>query len=162
MQKEPMTEQGYEKITKELEELKNVTRGEVAKEIQEARELGDLKENAEYHAAKDKQGLMEGRISFLENLVALAQIIDPTILPHEKVSFGSTVVLLDLDSEEEKKYTIVGSVEANMDRGYISFNSPMAKQLLGKEESDEFTAKLPSGEVDFEIQEVKYEEIIVD
>ena len=162
MNKEPMTEQGYEKITKELEQLKTVTRGEVAKEIQEARELGDLKENAEYHAAKDKQGLMEGRISFLENLVALAQIINPAELPHEKVSFGSTVTLLDLDSDEEKTYTIVGSVEANADKGYISFNSPLAKQLLGKEEGDDFTAKLPSGEVDFEITEVKYVEITLD
>ncbi len=160
MHKEPMTEAGYAKITKELEKLKTVTRGEVAKEIQEARELGDLKENAEYHAAKDKQGLMEGRISFLENIVANAQIIKPEDLAHQKISFGSTVVLLNLDTDEEKKYTIVGSVEADMEKGYISFNSPLAKQLLGKEEGDEFTAKLPSGEVDFEILEVKFEEII--
>lgn len=162
MVKEPLTPAGFKKLSDELENLTNVKRGEVAREIQEARELGDLKENAEYHAAKEKQGLMEAHIAKLEDISGRTHVIDPTTLPHSKVSFGSTVVLLDLETEIEKKYTIVGGYESKVEKGYISYHSPLSKILLGKEEGEEITAKLPGGEVDYEILEVKYEEIVLD
>ncbi|MGP1562045.1 MAG: transcription elongation factor GreA [Helicobacteraceae bacterium] len=159
MDKEPMTSQGYQNLTDELADLKNNQRGIVAKEIQAARELGDLKENAEYHAAKEKQSLLEAKIAQLELIAQKAQVIDPKGLPHARVSFGSTVLLLDLDSEKEEKYTIVGLLEANLSKGYISYHSPLAKALLGKASGDQFVANLPGGAKEFEILEVRYEEI---
>jgi transcription elongation factor GreA len=149
----------YEKLSIELEQLKNQERAKVAKVIDEARELGDLKENAEYHAAKERQGLMEARISELTDIVGRAQVIDPSTLAHERVSFGSTVVLIDQDSDEELKYTIVGVQESNPNKGLISIESPMARALLGKEEGDEVTINLPGGLKRFDIEEVCYEPI---
>jgi transcription elongation factor GreA len=149
----------YEKLSIELEQLKNQERAKVAKVIDEARELGDLKENAEYHAAKERQGLMEARISELTDIVGRAQVIDPSTLAHERVSFGSTVVLIDQDSDEELKYTIVGVQESNPNKGLISIESPMARALLGKEEGDEVTINLPGGIKRFDIEEVCYEPI---
>ncbi|WP_353662137.1 transcription elongation factor GreA [Hydrogenimonas sp. SS33] len=159
MQKEPMTEYGYKKLADELEYLKSTARGQVAEEIQKARELGDLKENAEYHAAKEKQSLMEARIAELEDILGRAQVVDPATFEHRRVSFGSTVTLVDLDSDEEVTYTIVGASEANPDRGLISYHSPLARQLIGKEPGDEVRMKLPGGEKEFEIEQVCYRDI---
>ncbi len=158
MEKEPMTNAGYEKITKELEFLKKDERPQTVIELDEARQLGDLKENAEYHAAKEKLKLIDVHIAELGNVISKAVIIDPSILPHDKVSFGSTIDLLDVKSEEEFTYSIVGGVESNAEEGLISFNSPLAKQLLGKEEGDEVVATLPGGVKTFEILDVYYKE----
>ncbi len=149
----------YEKLSLELDQLKNEERGKIAKIIDEARELGDLKENAEYHAAKDKQGLMEARINELGDLVGRAQVVDPSTLAHERISFGSTVTLIDGDTDEEVIYTIVGSQESNPDGGLISIQSPLARQLMGKEEGDEVSMQLPSGKKQYDIEEVSYQEI---
>jgi len=160
--KEPMTAFGYERLSSELNDLKNRELPEIVKEIEVALEHGDLKENAEYHAAKEKQRLVDLRLSELAGILALAQIVDPAVLEHARISFGSTIVLCDVAKDEEITYTIVGGCESNPDVGLISFNSPLAKQLLGKEEGDEFTAKLPGGAKEFEILEVKYQEIVFD
>ncbi len=157
-----MLKSTYEKLAVELEHLKSVERGEIAKVIDTARELGDLKENAEYHAAKDKQGLMEARISELTDVVGRAQVVDPSTLTHTRVSFGSTVLLIDQDTDEELKYTLVGAQESNPERGLISIQSPMSRALIGKEEGDEVSLMLPTGNKKFDIDEVCYEEIIVD
>lgn len=162
VQKEPMLQSTYTKLSMELEHLKNVERAEIAQIIDTARELGDLKENAEYHAAKDRQGLMEARIIELGDLTSRAHVIDPSQSAHERVSFGSTVLLVDQATDEELKYTIVGGQESNPERGLISFQSPMAKALLGKEEGDEVSLHLPSGNKKFDIEEVLYEEIVLD
>lgn len=159
MQKEPMTIFGYNKLTKEIEHLKKVERPEIVKEIDIARSHGDLKENAEYHAAKEKQAFIEARIGELSDIISRVQLIDPSTLPHKKISFGSTVKLLDIDSEEEFLYTIVGSSESNIEKGLISFNSPLAKSLMGKESGDEILAKLPNGDKEFEILDVFFREI---
>ena len=162
MQKEPMLEITYKKLSEELEQLKTHERGIIAKVIDEARELGDLKENAEYHAAKDKQGLMEARIAELTDLVGRAQGVNPAKLAHERVSFGSTVVLVDQESDEEIKYTIVGGKESNPEKGLISIQSPMARVLIGKEEGEEVSLVLPTGKKMYDIEEVIYEEINLD
>jgi len=154
-----MLEVTYTKLSEELEQLKTHERGIIAKVIDEARELGDLKENAEYHAAKDKQGLMEARIAELTDVVGRAQVIDPSALAHERISFGSTVVMTDQETDEELTYTIVGGQESNPSRGLISFQSPVAKALLGKEEGDEVEIALPSGKRTYDIEEVSYVEI---
>ncbi len=151
----------YEKLSKELDYLKNRERGIIAKVIDEARELGDLKENAEYHAAKDKQGLMEARINELGDLVGRAQVVDPSTLAHKRVSFGSTVVLTDTDTDEEISYTIVGGQESNPDNGLISIQSPLARVLVGKEEGDEVVAHLPDGKKSYDIEEIYYKEIVL-
>ena len=159
MEKEPMTNKGYEKITKELEFLKSDERPKTVIELDEARQLGDLKENAEYHAAKDKLKLIDSQIAEHGNIISKAVIIDPSTLPHDKISFGSTFDLVDVDTDIEYTYAIVGGVESNAERGLISFNSPLAKQLLGKEEGDEITATLPGGQQSFEILSVYYKEL---
>ena len=160
MQKEPMLESTFNRLSKELEQLKTVERGAIAKVIDTARELGDLKENAEYHAAKDKQGMMEARIIELTDLVGRAQVIDPKKLAHQRVSFGSTVELIDQDDDSEVTYTIVGSQESNPDKGLISVGSPMAKALLGKEDGDEVVIILPSGKKSFDIESIRVMEEI--
>lgn len=155
-----MTKFGYEKLQAELNHLKTVERPDVVKAIEEAVALGDLKENAEYHAAKERQQQIDDRLNEVSGLLGNAQIVDPSTLQHERVSFGSTVVLCNLDTDEEVAYTIVGGCESNPDLGLISFSSPLAKQLLGKEEGDELKAKLPGGEKTFEVLEVKYQDIV--
>jgi transcription elongation factor GreA len=157
---EPMTIYGYEKLQAEVKDLKEVKRPAVVKAIEEALEHGDLKENAEYHAAKEQQKNIDNRLAELQEILGNAQIVDPSELAHSKVSFGSTVVMTNLDTDEEVTYTIVGGAESNPDRGLISFNSPLAKQLLGREEGDEVKVRLPGGEKEFEIDEVKYQEIV--
>lgn len=154
-----MTRVGYEKITSELEFLKNTERPQTVIALEEARQLGDLKENAEYHAAKEKLKLIDIQIAELGGIISKAVIIDPENLPHDKVSFGSTVNLIDTKTDEEFQYSIVGGVESNAEKGFISFNSPLAKQLLGKEEGDEFTANLPGGKTEFEVLDVFYKEL---
>lgn len=162
MEKEPMTNAGYEKITGDLDFLKSQERPETVIALDEARQLGDLKENAEYHAAKDKLALIDAQIAELGSLISKAVIIDPATLPHERVAFGSTIELVDVDTDEEFTYTIVGGVEADADKGMISFNSPLAKQLLGKEEGDEINATLPGGQKTFELLSVYFKEIVID
>jgi len=157
---EPMTLFGYEKLQAEIKDLKMVKRPQTVKDIEEALEHGDLKENAEYHAAKENQRLIDGRLAELADLIGNAKIVDPADLNHSRVSFGSTVLLCDVDSDEEVTYTIVGGCESNPDIGLISFASPLAKHLLGKEEGDELKVRLPGGEKEFEILEVKYQEIV--
>ena len=157
---EPMTLFGYEKLQAEVKDLKEVKRPGVVKAIEEALEHGDLKENAEYHAAKEMQKNIDNRLAELQEILGNAQIVDPKELQHAKVSFGSTVVMTNMDTDEEVTYTIVGGCESNPDIGLISFNSPLAKQLLGKEEGDEVKVRLPGGEKEFEIDEVKYEDIV--
>ena len=147
------------KLSEELEQLKSVERGVIAGIIDEARAQGDLKENAEYHAAKEKQGLMEARIAELTDVVGRAQVVDPSTLAHARISFGSTVLLIDQNTDEEIKYTIVGGQESNPTKGLISIQSPMARALIGKEEGDEVELVLPSGKKTYDIEEVLYEEI---
>lgn len=162
MQKEPMLKETYSKLSQELEYLKTVERAEIAQIIDTARELGDLKENAEYHAAKDKQGLMEARIIELGDLVGRAQVIEPSNSAHDRVSFGSTVLLVDQSDDKEVAYTIVGGQESSPEKGMISFYSPMARALLGKEEGDEIELSLPTGVKKFDIEEIGYQKIILD
>ncbi|TQR53700.1 transcription elongation factor GreA [Campylobacter troglodytis] len=157
MQKEAMSKFGYEKLALELENLKSVERVRVVEEIDTARSHGDLKENAEYHAAREKQAFIEGRIAELTDLLSRAQIIDPTSYEHNAVKFGSTVLISDLDTDKESRYTVVGIAEANLDKGYISLSSPLAKAMLGKKVGDEFKVRLPKGESEFEIVSIKYE-----
>ena len=159
---EPMTLFGYEKLQAEVKNLKVVKRPQTVRDIEDALEHGDLKENAEYHAAKEQQRIIDGRLADLAELLGCSKIVDPSELEHAKISFGSTVVMTDMDSGEEFTYTIVGGCESNPDMGLISFGSPLSKQLLGKEEGDEVKVRLPGGEKEYEIDEVKYVEIVFD
>ncbi len=151
----------FERLFRELEQLKNEERGKIAKVIDEARALGDLKENAEYHAAKERQGLMEARITEVGDLVSRAHVIDPSGLAHRRISFGSTVRLVEITTDEKMIYTIVGSQESDPEKGLISIRSPLAKLLLGKEEGDEIVAHLPIGKKEYSIEEVFYQEIVI-
>ena len=151
----------YTKLSEELEQLKTHERGNIAAIIDEARAQGDLKENAEYHAAKDEQGLMEARITELTDVVGRAQVIDPATLAHARISFGSTVELVDQNTDEEVTYTIVGGQESNPGEGLISIQSPMARALIGKEEGDEVSLNLPAGKKTYDIEEVSYKEIVL-
>ena len=159
MDKEPMTLVGYNKVTNDLEFLKSAERPETVVALDEARQLGDLKENAEYHSAKEKLKLIDVQIAELSNTISKAVIVDPSSLPHDSVSFGSTINLVDVETDDEFTYTIVGGVESNVEKGLISFNSPLAKQLMGKVEGDEFIATLPGGTKTFEILKVYYKEL---
>ena len=158
MQKHPMTLQGAEALRVELSELKSVKRPAVIAAISEARAHGDLKENAEYHAAREQQGFIEGRIKDIEAKLSHAQVIDVKALnAGGKVVFGATVVLLDLNTDEEKVYQIVGIDEADLKHGKISVTSPVARALIGKIEGDEVALDAPGGSHEFEILEVRYE-----
>ncbi len=156
MQKEPMTSKGYDRLTLELSDMKLIHRPKIIIAIEEARQLGDLKENAEYHAAKEDQANINKRIAEFEDMVTKAVVIDPSKLAHDKVSFGSTVTIIDLKTDEEITYTLGSFLDSNPDAGIISFNSPLAKQLLGKEEGDEFIAQLPGGAREFEVESISY------
>lgn len=157
MNKIPMTAAGAEKLREELNELKSVKRPAIIKAIAEAREHGDLKENAEYHAAREQQGFCEGRIQDIEGKLSNAQIIDVTKMENTgKVVFGVTVTLLNVDSDEETTYKIVGDDEADIKNNRISVNSPIARGLIGKNLDDVATIQTPAGLVEFEIIEVEY------
>ena len=157
MNKEPITHQGLEKLKKELEGLKNVNRPKIIEAIAEARGHGDLKENAEYHAAKEEQSKIESRIIEIGDLIARANVIDVTKLEKKDiVIFGSTVFLLDLENKIKKTYKIVGKDEADLTKNYIYFRSPIGKALIGKKKKEFVTVITPSGEKNFEIIEVKY------
>jgi len=157
MEKEPITSQGLAKIKKELVELKNVKRPKIIEAIAEARAHGDLKENAEYHAAKEEQAKIESRVIEINDLIARANVIDITKLEKkDNVIFGSTVNLINLDNNERKTYKIVGKDEADMTKNYIYFRSPIGKALIGKKKKKLVTVTTPSGEKNFEIEDVKY------
>ena len=157
MEKEPITSQGLEKLKNELIELKNIKRPKIIEAIAEARSHGDLKENAEYHAAREEQAKIESRIIKINDLIARANVIDVTKLAkRENVIFGSTVILIDLNNNEKKTYKIVGKDEADLTKNYIYFKSPIGKALIGKSKKDLITVTTPSGEKNFEITEVKY------
>jgi transcription elongation factor GreA len=157
MSKVPLTARGAEKLRAELEELKRGARPKVIKAIAEAREHGDLKENAEYHAAREQQGFIEGRIKDLEAKLSHAQIIDVTTLDAGgKVVFGATVDLLELDNDAEFTYQIVGEDEADIKHGLISIGSPIARALIGKSEGEDVFLQTPNGPREFEILEVRY------
>lgn len=157
MQRYPMTPEGHAALEAELKQLKTVERPRITNAIAEAREHGDLKENAEYHAAREQQGLCEARIRDIEAKLGGSQVIDPTTLPQDgRVVFGVTVVLENTDDGEEQRYKIVGDDEADFKTAKISVNSPIARGLIGKSEGDEAKIQTPSGLVEFEILEVIY------
>ncbi|WP_043530888.1 transcription elongation factor GreA [Litchfieldella xinjiangensis] len=157
MNKVPMTVAGEARLRKELDQLKGVERPRVINAIAEAREHGDLKENAEYHAAREQQGFIEGRIQEIESKLSTAQVIDVTKLPKTgKVIFGVTVGLLNLDNDDEVRYRIVGEDEADIKSGMISVSSPIARALIGKEEGDVAVVQTPGGEVEYEIVSVEH------
>jgi len=157
MEKHPMTMRGAEALRNELNELKTVKRPAVIAAIAEARAHGDLKENAEYHAAREQQGFIEGRIKDIESKLSHAHVIDVgTLNAGGKVVFGSTVVLLDQNTDEEKTYQLVGVDEADLKLGKISVISPVARALIGKVEGDEVALEAPGGTHEFEILEVRY------
>ena len=157
MEKEPITSQGLKKLKKELEELKNIKRPKIVEAIAEARGHGDLKENAEYHAAKEDQSKIESRIIAINDLIARANVIDVTKLEKkDNVIFGSTVRLIDLEINIKKTYKIVGKDEADVTKNYIYFRSPMGKALIGKKKKETITVTTPAGEKNFKIIEVKY------
>jgi transcription elongation factor GreA len=154
----PMTTKGAQRLRAELEELKSTKRPAVIQAIAEARAHGDLKENAEYHAAREQQGFIEGRIKQLEGELSNAQLIDiATLDAGSKVVFGATVVLADVETDEEKTYQIVGDLEADIKLGMIAISSPVARALIGKFEGDAVTIDAPAGQREFEIVSVRYE-----
>ncbi|MBJ7554636.1 transcription elongation factor GreA [Marinomonas spartinae] len=157
MKKVPMTVEGEARLRQELNHLKSVVRPRVIADIAEAREHGDLKENAEYHAAREEQGFTEGRIKEIEGKLADSQVIDVKTMPATgKVVFGTTVTLFNVDTEDTVTYQIVGDDEADVKLKKISYASPIAKAIIGKEEGDEVTVKIPSGEAVYEIEKVEY------
>jgi len=157
MDKEPVTVNGLEKLKFELEELKNIKRPEVVAAIAEARSHGDLKENAEYHAAKEQQAQLESRVIVINDTIARANVIDVTKIENNgNVIFGSTVQVLDLETEKKTKYKIVGQDEADISKNYIFFRSPIGKALIGKKIKEMITVSTPSGDRNFEILNIQY------
>lgn len=158
MSKAPITAKGAQKLRQQLKQLKNVDRPRITQAIAEARAHGDLSENAEYHAAREQQSFLEGRIAAIEHALAEAQIIDVTTLKvDDKVVFGATIDLINLVNDEEVTYQIVGEVEADIQQFLISVTSPIARALIGKEEGDIVKVLAPGGTVEYEIVEVRYE-----
>ena len=156
MDKLPITYQGFEKLEIELKNLKSVERPNVIKSIAEAREHGDLSENAEYHAAKEKQSFIEGRIADLENKISRAEVIDTKKLKSDKIIFGATVTLGDLESKKNIIYQIVGTEEADVENGKISISSPLARALLGKKVDETIEVYSPGGSKEYEIENIKF------
>lgn len=155
MDKIPMTARGFNEADVELKQLKSVDRPSVIKAIAEAREHGDLSENAEYHAAREQQSHIEGRIKELEGIIGLAEIIDVSKLSGT-IKFGATVTIADEDTDEEKTFQIVGETEANIERALLNLNSPIARALIGKEEGDSVEVRTPGGTKYYEIVSVKF------
>ncbi len=152
----PMTQLGYESLKTELKQLTSKDRPAVINAISTAREHGDLKENAEYHAAKEQQGFIEGRIQELNEKLALANVIDITKLSGEKVVFGATVSFVDVDTDEESNYQIVGADESDLQKNKISISSPIARALIGKSVGDTLSIPIPKGKIEIEILEVEF------
>lgn len=156
MEKVPMTQSGYRKLEEEIKHLKTVERPAIIQAIQEARTHGDLSENAEYHAAKERQGFIEGRVMELEDLISRAQVIDTSKLSGEQIKFGAIVTVIDEDTEEKAKYQIVGDFEADVKSGRVSISSPIARALIGKEVGDTVEVNTPGGGRSYEIVKVEY------
>ena len=154
-EKVPMLAEGFRKLTDELKRLKSEERPEIVQAIEDARAHGDLSENAEYHAAKERQGQVEATIADLEDRLSRAMIIDPTTLSGDKVVFGATVTLLDED-EKKVKYQLVGQVEADAKDGRISYNSPLGRALIGRQAGDEVEVSTPSGDRYYEIKKIEF------
>ena len=150
-----MTRAGFTALDEELKVLKSIERPAVIRAIADAREHGDLSENAEYHAAREKQSFIEGRIKELEGLLSLAEVIDPTKLSGA-IKFGATVTIVDEDSDEEKTYQIVGETEADIEAGKLNIRSPLARALIGKDEGDSVEVKTPGGNRSYEILSIRY------
>jgi transcription elongation factor GreA len=155
MEKIPMTRAGHAALDNELKMLKSVERPAVIKAIAEAREHGDLSENAEYHAAREKQSFIEGRIRELESILARAEVIDTSKLSGA-IKFGAVVTLVDEDSDEEKTYQIVGEAEADIERGLLNIRSPLARALIGKGEGDSVEVRTPGGEKSYEVVSIRF------
>lgn len=156
VEKVPVTVGGYDALNEELKDLKSVQRPDVIRAIAEAREHGDLSENAEYHAAREKQSFIEGRVKELEGIISRADVIDPTKLSGDTIKFGATIELVDEDTDEEKTYQIVGEPEANIETGKLNIKSPLARALIGKEEGDSVEVMTPGGGKSYEILAVMY------
>lgn len=157
MEKFPLTRRGFEALEAELRQLKSVERPAVIKAIAEAREHGDLSENAEYHAAREKQSFIEGRVKELEGLIGRAEVIDPARLSGSgSIKFGATVTIVDEDTDEERTYQIVGEAEANIEKGLLNIKSPIARALIGKEEGDSVEVRTPGGERSYEVISISY------
>jgi transcription elongation factor GreA len=156
MERIPMTASGLQRLQDELKRLKNVDRPDVIRAIAEAREHGDLSENAEYHAAKERQGFIESQIGELEGQIGLAQVIDVSTLSGDTVKFGATVRLVDIDTDEEFTYQIVGQVESDIKAGRLSVSSPIARALIGKREGDEIDVATPGGRKQYEVLQVQF------
>lgn len=156
MDKIPMTRSGYQLLERELTELKSKERPAIIRQIAEAREHGDLSENAEYHAAREKQGFIEGRIKELESILSRCEVIDPARLSGS-IKFGATVHLVDEDTDEEKTYQIVGEAEADIERGLLNMRSPLARALIGKDEGDSVDVQTPGGVRSYEVLAIRYE-----
>jgi len=155
MEKIPMTPKGLEALNGELKQLKSIERPAIIKAIAEAREHGDLSENAEYHSAKEKQSFIEGRVKELEGSISRAQVIDPAKMSGA-IKFGATVELVDEETEEKKTYMIVGEAEADIGKGFLNINSPLARALIGKEEGDSVEVRTPGGAKGYEIVKILY------
>ena len=156
MEKHPLTPEGYAKLKEELSRLKNKERPYIIGEIATAREHGDLSENAEYHAAKDRQGMIEARISILESTVGLAEVIDISNISSDRIQFGASVTVIDEETEEESTYQIVGAEEADVNEGRLSVSAPLARALIGKSEGDAIEIHAPGGTRNYEILAIKY------
>jgi len=154
-----MTVEGYDALTEEFKYLLEVEKPKTAQEKLVAAALGDRSENADYQAAKEKLRFIDKRLFYLNKMIQNAQVIDPSLHDHKRVSFGSTVSLVDLDSDEEEVYTICGVLESEPENGLISVHSPLAKAMLGKEVGDVFTIKLPKGKKEYEIEDICYKDI---
>lgn len=154
--KVPMTSQGLQRLEEELKHLKGVERPAIIKAISEAREHGDLSENAEYHAAKERQSFVEGRIQDLESKLGRAEVIDVSKLSGTTVMFGATVLLIDCDTEEEVRYQIVGDEESDIKKGFLSISSPLARALIGKSKGDTVEVTTPKGAKSYEIEKISF------
>lgn len=152
----PMTPKGLDALKAELKQIKEVDRPQNVNDIEEALEHGDLRENAEYHAAKEKQAELDARMRFAEYRISRAKVIDPAKMSSPKVAFGATIKVVDMDTDKEEIYAIVGEHEVDIDKGHISFKSPIARAMMGKEEGDDFTLKLPKGDRELEVLSVEY------
>jgi len=157
MKKMPITPGGYQKLKEKLDNLLKVERPANVKAIAEARAHGDLSENAEYHAAKEKQSFIAGRMNELQTKIATSQVIDPSTISQDKIAFGATVKLLDVDTDKEKEYQLVGPDESDIKNNKVSITSPIGKSLIGKKEGDEVKVKAPARTIEYEILEIRFE-----